>query len=248
VDTARGTETGDFVLQAQQLTRLNDPGCFVIGNQNCTGLDQFEGDSGFILRTEGELIPGVTLPTCFTWHWPPNPEQGSNEQASLCSQDSDLDGWDDSIDCGPSDPAVNPGAVDVPNDGIDQNCDGSDLVVGSGSLQFTLIWDNENDQDLHVIEPDGTRIWYAATGPTATGGRLDRDDNVGVCGRDSEPGGVENLYWPTDAPAPTGTYTVEVRQYSSCGTAANWTLEVRDDGQLVRRINGVGSGVVNYSR
>lgn len=54
---------------------------------------------------------------------------------------------------------------------IDQNCDGSDLIVGSGTLQFTLIWTNDNDQDLHVIEPSGPRIWYGSpgsTGPAAT--------------------------------------------------------------------------------
>ena len=40
--------------------------------------------------------------------------------------------------------------------------------------------------DLHVTEPNGPQMWYSSSGPTTTGGKLDRDDNVGVCGHDSE--------------------------------------------------------------
>lgn len=248
VDAANGEpETGDFTYMSQRLSRSSDPVCFVIGTSNCTGLDAGAGNGGFIVRTEGELIPGVTLPACLTWEWDADPSLSNNDTASRCGGDSDGDGWDDTVDCSPGDPAINPGAVDVPNDGIDQNCDGSDLVVGEGSIRFTLVWDNDNDQDLHVIEPDGTRIWYGGPGPSSTGGRLDRDDNVAVCGVDSEPGGVENTYWPDEYPAPIGTYSVEVRQYSSCGTPASWTLQVYANDRLEYTSSGTGNGVVTYA-
>jgi hypothetical protein len=190
-------------------------------------------------RTGGEQLPDVELPDCVVWKWPATGTEADGPTIIRhCGPDSDGDGYDDSIDCAPNDPGINPCAVDVPNDGIDQNCDGSDLVVGEGTIQVTLIWDNDNDMDLHVIEPNGSRIWYASPGPSATGGRLNRDDNVGVCGRDLEPGGVENTFWPDDATPATGTYTVEVIEYASCGEAANWTLEVRADGDLVLRETG----------
>ena len=247
VDSARGNpETGDFTYSAQRLTRLGDTNCWFLGTSYCTGLDPGETVSGLFVRTSGELVPGITLPVCFTWQWEPDPTLTSNNVGSRCSGDSDGDGWDDTVDCAPDDPAINPGAVDIPNDGIDQNCDGSDLVVGDGTLRFTLLWDNDNDQDLHVIEPDGSRIWYASPGPSTTGGRLDRDDNVGVCGADPEPGGVENTYWPADRAAPFGTYTVEVRQYSSCGTPAEWTLLIYADDVLQVTSSGTGSGVVTF--
>ncbi|MGB7820086.1 MAG: hypothetical protein WBL35_15310 [Ornithinibacter sp.] len=247
VDSARGNpDAGDFTYAAQRLTRLGDASCWFLGTAYCTGLDQGETVSGFFVRTGGELVPGITLPVCFTWEWDADPALENNESGSRCGGDSDGDGWDDTVDCAPNDPAVNPGAVDIPNDGIDQNCDGSDLVVGDGTLRFTLLWDNDNDQDLHVIEPDGSRIWYASPGPSTTGGRLDRDDNVGVCGADPEPGGVENTYWPADRAAPFGTYTVEVRQYNSCGAPAEWTLLIYANDVLQVTSSGTGSGVVTF--
>jgi hypothetical protein len=234
VEAGHGSpDSGDFALRAQRLDREGDFTCGIIGHQNCTGLTSGDQDGGFILRTEGETIPGITLPACFAWDWPPDGDQPVNEQAFLCTGDADGDGWDDTIDCGPLDPAINPGAVDVPNDGIDQDCNGSDLVVGSGVIQATLVWDNDNDLDLFVFEPNGNVIWYGNPGPSATGGRLDRDDNVFVCGRDSTPGGVENIFWPDDATADAGTYRVAVDVFNSCGTPADWTLEVRVDGVLV---------------
>jgi hypothetical protein len=54
--------------------------------------------------------------------------------------------------------------------------------------------------DPHVTEPAGTEICYSAKETTATGGHLDRDDNAGVCGSDTEPGGVENVVWPAVVP------------------------------------------------
>ena len=241
-----GPDEGPFTHTAQRLSRLNGAACWFIGTQNCTGLDADAGDGGFILRTNGETIPGITLPTCYTWEWPPDPDQPVNQIANRCSGDSDGDGWDDTVDCDPNDPTINPGAVDIPNDGIDQDCDGSDLVVGQGELQFTLIWDNDNDQDLHVYEPDGYHLWYANPGPSPSGGRLDRDDNVFVCGNDPVPGGVENVFWPDTSTPQSGTYLVEIRQYASCGSPAAWTLQVREGGELVDTVAGTTAGTYSY--
>lgn len=42
--------------------------------------------------------------------------------------DADRDGHASSADCNDRDPEVFPGRDEVPNDGIDQDCDGEDLV------------------------------------------------------------------------------------------------------------------------
>ncbi len=83
-------------------------------------------------------------------------------------------------------------------------------------------------------------------GPIATGDRLDCDDNVFVCGRDTEPGGVEDTYWPPGATPHVGTYTVEVRKYARCQNPSNWVAEVRIQGTLVKRVTGLDSVSITF--
>ena len=156
--------------------------------------------------------------------------------------DADADGYPVTVDCDDDDASINPGATDIPNDGIDQNCDGADLVVDDGSVRVTLSWDGDDDVDLHVIDPLGFRINYVnRTSPS--GGTLDRDDNINACGGDLEPGGVENVFWPSSPAAPSGTYTVEVRSYSDCPPElASYTLQVFVGGILVETRSGVAGG------
>lgn len=154
-----------------------------------------------------------------------------------CDPDADGDGYPRSQDCNDNDPAINPGVPDIPNNGIDENCDGSDLIVGDGRIRVTLIWDNADDLDLFVTDPTGATVSYHSPS-VPSGGTLDRDDNVGLCGGDPEPGGVENIIWPNlDT---TGTYTVTLSSYYDCqvGTPGNYTIEVWVDSVLVHTETG----------
>jgi hypothetical protein len=101
--------------------------------------------------------------------------------------------------------------------------------LGEGDVQFTLRWSGEDDLDLHVLDPAGEEIYYAATS-SSSGGQLDVDA-IPSCG---ETGGhVENVFWPTGA-APSGEYEAYVTNLGGCSSApADYTLEVRSQGELV---------------
>jgi hypothetical protein len=159
--------------------------------------------------------------------------------------DADGDGYASDADCDDTNPSINPGAVDIPNNGIDEDCDGGDLTITEGELRITLIWDTDDDLDLFVTDPDGDRVWWGA-GPVDSGGELDRDDNVFSCGSDPLNGGVENIIWATDPPS--GTYTVSLSNYQDCDdtVTANYTIEVYLGGTLIDSQTGTTNSPENF--
>jgi hypothetical protein len=80
--------------------------------------------------------------------------------------------------------------------------------AGSGDVRISLMWNNRNDLDLHVVEPRGEEIFYLHR-ESESGGLLDIDMNAGPPFRNPA---VENVYWPERA-APPGNYRVYVNHY-----------------------------------
>ncbi len=78
----------------------------------------------------------------------------------------------------------------------------------SGDVRVSLLWNNRNDLDLHLITPNGEEIYYGRTSDS-TGGMLDVDMNV--TGESLKP--VENIFWGSRR-APQGRYRVLVQNYS----------------------------------
>lgn len=76
----------------------------------------------------------------------------------------------------------------------------------SGEVQISLMWENYNDLDLHVVCPSGERI-HGGNRNSKCGGILDVDANIKP--ESKEP--VENVVWPSDPPS--GLYRVYVHHY-----------------------------------
>ncbi len=77
----------------------------------------------------------------------------------------------------------------------------------SGDVQISLMWDNYNDLDLHVVCPSGERI-HGGNKLSQCGGELDVDANV----RPDTKKPVENVVWDDDT-AQAGEYQVYVHHY-----------------------------------
>lgn len=86
-----------------------------------------------------------------------------------------------------------------------------------GVMRVSLAWENHDDLDLHVYEPQVGRgenhIWYYNQGtPQPSSGMLDIDANRHSARLVNNP--VENIIWTDLSKMPTGVYTVTVMNYN----------------------------------
>ncbi|MGE0354525.1 MAG: YfaP family protein [Gemmatimonadales bacterium] len=111
------------------------------------------------------------------------------------------------------------------------------IGVGAGEVQVSVSWNALSDVDLHVVEPGGEEVYYGNT-PSATGGDLDLDSNA-ACSIDGK--NNENITWTS---APSGSYTVRVDYWDSCGVAStDYVVTVQRKGQAAQTFTGSFTGV-----
>jgi hypothetical protein len=91
------------------------------------GVDTFNGGSGDdnIVSRDGQaetVLCGDGHDTAIS------DDSDTRNSCEEVQGDADLDGVRFPFDCDDTNPAIHPGAVDIPDDGIDQNCDGVDAT------------------------------------------------------------------------------------------------------------------------
>ncbi|SIO64790.1 hypothetical protein SAMN05444166_7414 [Singulisphaera sp. GP187] len=135
----------------------------------------------------------------------------------------------------------NPGAGNGDGFGLAKFGQGGESIRGVevkvGDPQFTLIWDNDADLDLHVIEPGGKEIyWEDPKGKAGLGGELDVDNTKGY--------GPENVYWLRDDPTgegqvkgtgPAGEYKWFVVYWGGFGgipKPTRWKVRIKHDDRV----------------
>ncbi|MDR1596389.1 MAG: VWA domain-containing protein [Treponema sp.] len=93
------------------------------------------------------------------------------------------------------------------SDGDDFSARLAQSNASAGDVRISLMWNNRNDLDLHVITPTGEEINF--NNPRdSNGGVLDIDRNL--YGETLK--AVENIFWPHNA-APRGSYRVYIQNY-----------------------------------
>lgn len=111
----------------------------------------------------------------------------------------------------------------------------------TGDVQVSLIWNNYNDLDLHVVCPSGEEICFKHK-KSRCGGELDVDMNVFP----SSETPVENIYWPPNG-APSGRYQVFVNHYknhgrSGCADPTPFKVAVSVGGMVEEFNNSISHG------
>jgi hypothetical protein len=124
----------------------------------------------------------------------------------------------------------------------------------TGFLRCSLSWHNHDDLDIHVQQPNSSKINFINKRDAITGGNLDVDANAGG-GNTRTP--VENVTWPSKDRLKEGNYSVDVNQYCNRETSdIGFEVEIECDGKSyffaydkdVPNKQTVNVAVFNYTR
>ena len=112
-----------------------------------------------------------------------------------------------------------------------------------GEIEIGLSWNDYNDLDLRVEEPNGNLIFFRKKTSPVSGGKLDVDRNANCTDRKTDTP-VEHIVWDR-VDIPSGNYKITVVFYDRCsggGQSTPFTVHLKIGGEL-QTFTGVASVV-----
>ncbi|MFN0214344.1 MAG: SBBP repeat-containing protein [Saprospiraceae bacterium] len=111
------------------------------------------GFAAFAIQPRSELVQGDSIHNRVAIYFDFNAPVLTNHAITAVDRDQDGDGFFSAQDCDDLAPLVYPNALDIPGNGIDENCDGLDAVVATGEASLPLplfLWPNPAQDQLLV--------------------------------------------------------------------------------------------------
>lgn len=161
--------TGDVGCQCNSGIASHQPvwllALLIVGLRRRSNSNLFEG--GLMKKTL--LLLGLLLVSTLGGCGPAEAILGP--QRMIDPSDADLDGHSPPADCDDANSSINPGATDVPADGIDQDCDGQDASV-EGDTDTDADTDSDTDADTDTDATGDTGTPPIETGDTGDTGSV----------------------------------------------------------------------------
>ena len=127
-----------------------------------------QGYVSYKISVADDAEEGITISNTASIYFDFNPAIVTNTTMNLLYKDEDMDGYYSIDDCDETNPDINPGAIDIPNNGIDENCDGGDFTTSTLDIEgneIKVIPNPAVDQVSINYEGESFKIeMYSSTG------------------------------------------------------------------------------------